>query len=188
MRRRIFAALIVAGIAAARAADATSPVDPAQRNEPFAPTSGITPERQVPAGSVNGRVQERRVEPAVVDRKESPLGERRAPVEVGESREKNVINKDVRPSEPLRLPMNRMDHQTSARSTTDETRKPPIVAKYQDGLDAASTSNMARFPALNGATTAKINRFIFRKNGVESERALGDAAVTPAAGGGSVAR
>lgn len=99
-----------------------------------------------------------------------------------------MINKDVRPSETVQLPMSRMDHQPSARSTKEETRKPPTVAKYQDSLDAASASNMARFPALNGATTAKINRFIFRKNGADPDRALGDAAVTPAAGGGAVSR
>lgn len=185
---RISLALIVAGIVAARAADATSPIDPAQRNAPFAPSPGMTPERQMPASSVNSSLQERRVEPAVVDRKESPLGGRRAPVDVGETREKNVLNQDVRPAEPVQLPMSRMDHQPSARSTQQDTKRPPTVAKYQDSLDAASASNMARFPALSGATAAKINRFIFRKNGEESGRALGDATAVPAAGGGAGVR
>ncbi|MEY4088623.1 MAG: hypothetical protein RJB55_894, partial [Verrucomicrobiota bacterium] len=65
---------------------------------------------------------------------------------------------------------------------------PPTVSKYQDRLDAASASNMARFPALNGATTAKINRFVFRKNTAEPDRVLGDVSVTPAAGGSSPVR
>ena len=166
-------------------ADATSPVDPSQRNAPFAPQPGVIPERQVPSGSVNSGVQDRRVDPAIIERRESPLGERRAPVEAGETREKTVISKEVRPSATVQLPMNRMDHQPSARSTKDETKRPPTVSKYQDSLDAASAGNMARFPALNGATTAKINRFIFRKNGSESDRALGDAPVTPVGGGGT---
>ena len=84
--------------------------------------------------------------------------------------------------------MNRMDHQPANRSTKDETKRPPTVSKYQESLDAASAGNMARFPALNGATTAKINRFIFRKNGPDSDRALGDSTVIPVGGGGTSAK
>ena len=45
---------------------------------------------------------------------------------------------------------------------------------------------MARFPALDRATGAKINRFVFRKNAPDTAVALDGAAVTPAAGGATV--
>lgn len=188
MRPRIAAFVFISVIAAARGADATSPVNPAQRNEPFSPGPGAAPERQAPAGSVNTRVQDSRVAPPVVERKESPLGERRAPVATGETREKEMIGKAVRPTETLPRPMSAFDHQSSTHSTKEETVRPPKVARYQESLDAASASNMARFPALGGATTAKINRFVFRKNAPDPDRALSDAPATPAAGGAAPAR
>jgi hypothetical protein len=188
MHLRIAAVLFLAAIFAARGADASSPLNPAQRNETLAPGPGITPDLRTPADTVNSRVQEDRVAPTVVERKEAILGSRRAPVETGETRDKTIVDKDVRTPETIRYPMSPFDHQSSARSTKDETKRPPTVAKYQDSLDAASASNMARFPALNGATTAKINRFIFRKNTAEPDRVLGGAPVTPAAGGSSPVR
>ena len=188
MHLRTAAVLLLAAMVAARGADATSPLNPAQRNETLAPGPGISPDLRTPSESVNSSVQENRVSPTVVERKESTLGSRRAPVETGETRDKTVVDKDVRIPETIRYPMSPFDHQSSARSTKEETKRPPTVAKYQDSLDAASASNMARFPALNGATTAKINRFIFRKNTAEPDRVLGDAPVTPAAGGSSPVR
>ena len=188
MHLRTAAVLLLAAMVAARGADATSPLNPAQRNETLAPGPGISPDLRTPSESVNSSVQENRVSPTVVERKESTLGSRRAPVETGETRDKTVVDKDVRIPETIRYPMSPFDHQSSARSTKEETKRPPMVAKYQDSLDAASASNMARFPALNGATTAKINRFIFRRNTAEPDRVLGDAPVTPAAGGSSPVR
>jgi hypothetical protein len=188
MRCSIAFVLLPVVITAVRGADATSPVDPARRNEPFAPGQGVTPELRSPADTVNSRVQESRVAPAVLERKESSLGGRRAPVETGEVRDKAVVDKDVRTPETIRLPMSPFDHQTSARSTKEDAKRPPTVSKYQDSLNAASASNMARFPALNGATTAKINRFVFRKNTAEPDRVLGDAKVTTAAGGSAPVR
>lgn len=188
MRSRIAAVVLVSVISVARGADATSPVNPAQRNEPFAPRPGVAPERQAPADSVNQQVQESRVAPPLVERKDSSLGARRAPVTVGETREKEMIGKEVRPPETLPRPLSAFDHQLSARSTREEALRPPTVTRYQESLDAASASNMARFPALGGATTAKINRFVFRKNPGEPDRALVDAPVTPAAVGNAPAR
>jgi hypothetical protein len=54
------------------------------------------------------------------------------------------------------------------------------VAKYQDGLAAASAANLARFPADGAATTAKVNRFVFRKNGAEASPVTAGAPVTKA--------
>ena len=188
MRSRIAAVVLLSVIPGARGADATSPVNPAQRNAPFAPAPGLAPDRQAPSGSVNTQVQESRVVPPVVERKDSSLGARRAPVSTGETREKEMIGKEVRAPETLPRPMSAFDHQSSARSTKEETIRPPTVKRYQDSLDAASASNVARFSALGGATTAKINRFVFRKNSGEPDRALADAPLTPAAGGAAPAR
>jgi shikimate kinase len=66
-------------------------------------------------------------------------------------------------------------------STAADATKPQVLTKYQDGLTSASATNMARFPALDRMTGAKINRFVFRKNAPDTA-ALSGATVTPAGG------
>ena len=172
------------GVVAVRAADATTPVDYSQRNTPFAPAGTVSPQKQAPA--VNEALQEKRVEKAVVEKKMTPLADRRAAIEVMESREKQVREKNSRRPETVEQPTSAFNHRVAGISTEGDTKKPPTVAKYQDSLTAASATNMARFPAVDRATTAKINRFVFRKNPSEASTALGESPVIPAAGGSSV--
>jgi len=171
-------------IAEARAADATSPVDYTQRNAPYTPAATVTPEKQTPA--TNKTVQEKRVEPTKVEKTSSPLADRRARIDVKESREKQVRDKDSHRPEGIEQPTSALNHRQAAISTAADTSKPPMVAKYQDRLTDASATNMARFPAIDRATNAKINRFVFRKNPEDTVSAIGGATVTPAAGGAAV--
>ncbi len=182
-----FASVTVAALGA-RAADATSPVDATQRNTPYAPAATVTPDKQTPAANPATRVQDRRFETTTVERKTSPLAEKRAAIEMGEAREKNVREKDSHRPERVEQPISAFNHRQSAVSTGADTPKPPMVAKYQDGLTTASATNMARFPAIERATSAKINRFVFRKNPTEAPGALEGARVTPAAGGSAVGK
>ncbi|MSU51095.1 MAG: hypothetical protein EXS37_18730 [Opitutus sp.] len=169
----------------AGAADATSPVDATQRNTSFSPasTAPITPEKQRPKDKANETMQEKRFEKNTIERKTSPLGDRRAPIELTETREKQVRDKDSHRPEAIERKTSAFDHRQSAISTGAATTKPPTVAKYQDSLTSASASNMARFPAMDRATNAKINRFVFQKNPAEAAGALDGKTVTPAAGG-----
>ena len=168
-------------IPCALAADATSPVDYTQRNSPFAPSGSVAPEKQTPA--TNERVQEKKVEKNTIEKQTAPLAERRAAIEIKETREKNVREKDTRKPETVTPPTSAYNHRPAAISTGADTTKPPTVAKYQDRLTDASATNMARFPAIERATTAKINRFVFRKNPSEPSGIATGGAVTPAAGG-----
>ncbi len=170
-----------------RAANATAPVDAAQRNTPFATGTAVAPAVRTPETAAG--LQDRRVNPAVVDKKTSPLGERRAAVEMAEThpkdvRDKETVEKQLAPTPPRSA----FDHRQAGMSTAADTTTPPKVAKYQDSLTAASASNMARFPAADRATAAKINRFVFRKNPADTGAVTTGAAVTPAAGGGSPGR
>lgn len=169
-------------LAAARAADATSPVDAAQRNASFAPgaAAATTPAKQTPV--INEVVQEKRVDKATIDKRTSPLADRRAAIEIQEARPKNVQEKNSRRPETIDHATSAFNHRPAAITTAEDTRKPPTVAKYQDSLTAASATNMARFPALDRATGARINRFVFRKNPTEPTAALEGAAVTRAGG------
>ncbi len=169
-------------------ADATSPIDATDRNAPFAPAATVAPTKKAPAASPNSRVQERRFETTTLDRKTAPVDGQRAATEITEAREKNVREKDSYRPEGIDQPRSAYNHRPAAISTDANTTKPPMVSKYQDGMTAASASNMARFPAVKGSTSAKINRFVFRKNPAEPERALEGAAVTPAAGGSALGR
>jgi len=166
-----------------RAADATSPVDAAQRNASFAPAATVEPEKRRPAENAVPRVQERRFETATVEKTVAPLSGRRAAVEVVETREKDVRAPDTRRPEAQERPVSAFNQRLAPIATGTATKTPPLVAKYQDSLAAASASNMARFPALDQATAPRINRFVFRKNPTESPGIPEGATVTPAAGG-----
>lgn len=183
MKRSSFGILAGFGlcIAALHGADATSPVDYSQRNAPYAPASTVQPDSRRP--QVAPGIQDRRVTPPTVERTTSPLGEQRAAIDVTEVREKNVREIDSRRPETVEQPRSQLNGQRSPFSTNSDTTKPPMVAKYQESLVAASASNMARFPAVGVSTSAKINRFVFRKNGADLANGAPGAAVTPAAGG-----
>ncbi len=163
------------------AADATSPVDPARRNEAFAPGGTVTPARRTPTDEANDSLQARRFGTEVVPRKESPLDGRRSPLDVQEARPKEVQDKvSTRPQAPQPR-RSALDHRPAEIATSQQVT-PPKVARFQESLDAASAANMARFPALDQATTVKLNRFVFRKNPPEAGGALPGAPVTPAGG------
>ncbi len=167
------------------AADATSPVDAAQRNGPFQPGSTVNPDRRTPTDQANRTVQDKRVEPPVVDRTMAPQSGLRAAIAVQEAREKNMIERDSRRPETVERTMSDYNHRNAAISTDANTSKPPTVSRYQDGLSSATATNMARFPAVDRATNAKINRFVFRRNPGEGSPATDGATITPAAGGSS---
>jgi hypothetical protein len=178
--------LLAACIAPLRAADATTPVDYTQRNAPFAPSGTVSPDKKTP--ETNGVVQEKRFEKTTIEKQSAAWGDRRAAIELKETRDKNVREKESRRPEKLDQPTSAYNQRQAAISTAANTTKPPAVAKYQDSLTAASASNMARFPALDGATGAKINRFVFRKNPEEPGAITSGAAVTPAGGGAALAK
>lgn len=189
MKRSGSVLLVSVGLAlgVARGADATSPLDLTERNAPFAPGSSVQqPDKRAP--EINQTTQQKRVTPPTVDKKPAAVGERRAPIEVTETREKNIQEKQTRTPEKVEQPKSRFDQQRARITTSDNTTKPPTVAKYQDSLSAASASNMARFPAVGSATSAKVNRFVFRKNGGELVDAPGRAPIVPAAGGATLGK
>ncbi|MBI5770570.1 MAG: hypothetical protein HZA93_22525 [Verrucomicrobia bacterium] len=182
----IFATLSLLSADGARGADATTPVDYTQRNQPFAPAATVSPEKNdLPRADV---VQDKRVDKTTIDKHKAAVGDRRAALPIEETREKVVREKQVNRPETVEQPMSAFNHRDATIVTAAETRKPPTVAKYQDSLSAASASNMARFPAMDGATTARINRFVFRKNSPDGQAVTADAAVTPAGGVSSPAR
>jgi hypothetical protein len=164
-------------------ADASRPIDYTDRNQPYAPAESIASEKQKPVK--NGAVQDKRVDKPTLEKQNSSLREREAPMEVKEMRPKEVREKKSHRPEVIEHSTSHYNQRLSSISTASDTSKPPTVAKYQDSLTAASATNMARFPAVDRATTAKINRFVFRKNPPESPAGVKTGAAIRA-GGGSV--
>jgi hypothetical protein len=181
-RIAVLAALGLCVLSAA-AADATSPVDYAQRNKPYAPADSVVPEKQKPAA--NGAVQEKRFEKTLVEKQKSSLRDREAAVDVKEARPKQVREKEQYPTQVIEHTTSDFNHRTSAFSTASDTAKPPMVAKYQDSLTAANAIKVKTTSALSRATAATINRFVFRKNPPEPSTVPGGR-VTPAAGGSAL--
>lgn len=178
------ASLSLVGSASLRAEDATTPVDLTKRNGFFAPAATVNPDQKPMVR--DSQIQEKRVEKNTIEKRPAAVGERRAAIDVQETRDKTVREKDSHRPERREQAMSQFNHRDAAITTAGATTKPATVAKYQDSLSAASASNMARFPANGGMTASKINRFVFRKNAPDSPALTGDATVTPAGGGGKV--
>src|SRR5947207_2223812 len=115
---------------ASRAADATSTVDYTQRNVPYAPEASIAPATNAPV--VDRAVQDRRVEKATVEKVPAALGDRRAAIDVAESREKVMREKDSHRPETVAQPTSAFNHRNAAISTAGDSHQPARVAKYQD--------------------------------------------------------
>jgi hypothetical protein len=178
-----FLATLGFGVLPVVAADATSPIDYTQRNQPYTPADSVRGEKQKPA--TNGSVQEKRVEKTMVEKQKSSLREREAAVDVKEARPKQVREKESYPTEVVEHKTSDFNHQASAYSTASGTSKPPMVARYQDSLTAANAIKVKTTSALSRATAATINRFVFRKNPPEPPAGPGGP-VTPAAGGSAL--
>lgn len=188
MRLHTIAFFVSAGVAGLTgfAAEATRPIEATDRNTTFEPNATIAPEKQAPGAQLDSRVQDQRFDTTVVDRKMAPTSGQKSTLEVQETRDKKIVPKDSSRPEAQEQSRSAFNQKKAAISTSNDTKKPPTVTKYQEGLSAASASNMARFPALDGATTAKINRFVFRKNPTETGLDPGATPITPAAGGSPV--
>lgn len=160
------------GVTGGWAAGSTAPIDVTQRNAEFAPAATVTPDKRTP--KIDHAVQDRRVEKNVLPK---PVGGEmpRAGIEVVESGAKPL--RDAPRDSLTPLPPNVSPETHRATSIPDKVKQPRMVTRYQDGLSAARAANLARYPDLQpGASPAKLNRFVFRKNVPEP------ALVTPVAG------
>jgi hypothetical protein len=164
----------LAGLASTSAADAAK-VEYAERNTAFAPTGSVTPSKKTP--ETNATLQERRVTPNVVPPNSSAAAERRAPTDLAETREKNLITPDSRRPEFKQPELNAYDHRPSKYQPDTEHDKPKLVERYRTNVSADTLTHQGRFTAADPTTNARINRFIFRRNVATP---TGAPAVTPA--------
>ena len=178
-RAFLLASLATGSLASGRAADAIQAVDYTRKDLAFTPAATVTPPVRAPQTDTS--VQGKRVDISINDKALSTLAGRRAAVDLQEAQAKNVLEKDSRRPEAREAAMSGFNHRESVIATVSDARKPEMVSKYQASLSAASASNMARFPAAGAATTAKLNRFVFRKNSSDAAAAVG-LPITPAAG------
>jgi hypothetical protein len=157
----IFAAISFVAPASLNAADSAK-VDYTQRNESFAPAAGVRPEKRSP--ELNRTLQDRRVAPSVTNPAGSLPGEKRSAIDLAESREKRVLtHENQRPT--VRTPeLSPFDHRESRFKTVDSAEKPKLVTRYQDAISAANATTQKRSPVLGADTTARVNRFVFRRN------------------------
>ena len=153
--------LAVACLSSAHAADAAK-VEYAERNTPFAPAATVTPSKKTP--ETNATLQERRVTPNVVPQASTPAAERRAPTDINETREKNLITPDSQRPEFKTPERNAYDHRTSKYQPDTEHENPKLVERYRTNVSADTLTHQGRFTAADPATNARINRFIFRRN------------------------
>jgi len=132
----------------------------------------------------NDNVQDQRFRaPEMIDRKESTVGERRAPIDMKEKREKTIIDRKEYPKPKVRTrEMNRHDGEKSdIQPKGDQVKTYDKVSKFQSRMTDASAASAQRQPTFEKRTTfEKLNRFIFKRNGPGSEEG---AAMVSTAGG-----
>ena len=171
-------------------ADDVTKVDASQRNTDMAPTPESADTRLSPGREANQRpflrndhLQDQRFNaPEKIERKDAPVGERRAPIDLTEKREKKIIErKDFTKPEVRERELNRHDGEKSRiQPKGDQVKKYDTVSKYQSRMADADSGQFQRKPSLEKRTTfEKLNRFIFKRNAPGSEN--GNPTVTTAA-------
>ena len=187
----LVAALGGVGVVGVRADD-PSKFDPAKQNDQLAPTAERTDTRLAPNQEANqrpiernDRLQDQRFKaPEKIERKDAVVGEKRAPIDIKETRDKNLIERKDAPKPELKTwDKNRHDGEKYNRQPKgDEVKKYEMVDKYQSRMTDAKSAAAQRQPKLEKRTTFEsINRFLFKRNGPGTPD--GQAMVTPAAGG-----
>lgn len=191
-QRLLLAAVLVSlGSVGLRAADPAQ-FDPSKKNDQLAPTSEQIDTRLAPNQEANQRpierndlLQDQRFKaPDKIERKDAVVGEKRAPIDIKEAREKNVIErKDVPKPELKTWDKNRHNGEKFGRQPSgDDVKKYDMADKYQRRMTDAKTAAAQRQPKMEKRTTFEsINRFLFKRNGPGTPD--GQAMVTPAAGG-----
>ena len=122
--------------------------------------------------------------PEKIERKDAVVGDKRAAIDVTETRAKTIIDrKDFPKPEVRERELNRHDGEKSTiQPQGDMIKSYDTVSKYQDSMADAKNSTFKRQPSLEKRTTFdNLNRFIFQRNGPGSGD--GQSTVTPAAGG-----
>ena len=175
-------AVLGVGLPRIQAEDPTK-FDPSQQADKVAPG----PDTTKPVESIelkrDDRVQNSRaVLPGLIDEPRAPMADRRAPIDVTETRDKTIIDHKVAPvaTEPLAHQESRFNGQLApAQLRPTDIFPTSMVEKYETGLRNADTASRLSQPTVAKATSFdKLNRFVFRRNGPGTDG--GAALVTPA--------
>ena len=173
-----------------------SQIDASKQNTQLAPTPDTADTPLSPSREGNQRpflrndhMQDQRFSaPDVIERKNAAVGERKAPIDVTETREKTIIDRKDYPKPEVReRELNRHDGEKARiQPEGDMLKKYDKVSKYQSRMTDANSAAAQREPKFEKRTTfEKLNRFAFKRNGPGSDD--GNPMVTPAAGGPSPA-
>lgn len=185
----LLAASLCVGLPFVRAQD-TAKVDAAKQAERFAPSPEVARPVERIDNKRDDRVQDARAALAgLIDEPTAPIADRRAPVDISETREKTIVERKDAPlaTTPLQRKDSALNGQTARdqfQSATGTYRNAGAVAeKYQQGLREAESARSRLQPDLGRLTTFdRLNRFVYKRNGPGTE---GGAALVTAAGGGS---
>jgi hypothetical protein len=191
-RPLLAAAALCAGLAVVRAEDAAK-IDPARQAEQFAPgPDNARPTEKIEQQRAE-RVQDARAALAGLrDEPTAPLADRRAPIDVTETREKNLVERKDAPL--ATTPIERKDSPLSGQTARDQFQPDgslyrnagAVAEKFQQGIRDAELARARLQPDLGRQTTFdRLNRFVFKRNGPGTPE--GGALVTAAGGGAATA-
>lgn len=176
----LLAALGLASSSSVHAADPAK-VDYSERNTPYAPAASVSPAKRAP--ELNDSLQNRRVAPAVLAQPTAAIGSRQAPIDLAETNVKTLLTPASRRPETRPLELNAFDHRESRFQPDTAHADAKLATRYQNALTSARATNLTGSPAAGAGTTARVNRFVFRRN---TATPLGTTSAGSAAGGTSV--
>ncbi len=177
--------LAALGLACSRPLHAADPakVDYSERNTSYAPTASVSPVTSVPHR--NDSLQSRRITPAILAQPTSAVASRQAAIDLTETSEKNLITPASRRPESRAVEMSAFDHRESRFQPTTAPAAPKLATRYQNALTSARATHAVGSSATGSDTTARVNRFVFRRN---TATPLGTTTAVSAAGAPTILR
>ncbi|MFH1500278.1 MAG: hypothetical protein ABII82_20930, partial [Verrucomicrobiota bacterium] len=165
------------------ARDPAARIDASKRSRVSTEEQALDPEVR-PMERADG-VQDRRFDRGeLLDQPDAPVGDRRADIDLQESREKTLIEPELKTYERLDYDPSRYDGQRSDRFRTgDDIYRTSMAQRYQNSLGEAQDA-APKTVVKKRTTFDSVNRFIFRRNRPEGDELFGSAGAAPGPGAG----
>ncbi|EIP97208.1 hypothetical protein OpiT1DRAFT_01639 [Opitutaceae bacterium TAV1] len=173
----LFIVAVLVGGSVAAHAQGTNTFDPTKTNERFAPGSAdttVTPEVKDKKQADTLQSRRFRTPDQLKEKTEAAVGDKRAPIDVTETREKKIIPRktsplDTKPVERAVEQTSRLDGQR-ARIQTNQLFATDRPNRFQDSIKNAAPLMKHQEPIIEKrASNRTINRFAFLRNGPDSD-------------------
>lgn len=163
-----------------QARDPAARINPAKRNDVYTSDQQVKPDVKPP--QLDDSLQQKRFDTGQVkEQPRAPEADRRAPFDLKESKDKNLVTPERKTYDKIEYDRNAMSEQRADRfKTGEQTYRTSLSDRYQSSLhdaeDAAPKTTVKK-----RTTFESLNRFVFRRNGDAADATPVAAGSEPAA-------